>query len=303
MVRKIIVGTLLSLSAFSTQAQQDGQYTQYMYNTQVFNPGYTGTIQNTTVSALHRQQWLGVDGAPQTSTFAINAPLKKGMGIGGTIIHDALGVTTETFAAIDIAYRLKINRKYTFSMGLKGGANFMTADLSQLNVYQPGEQNSLGQISRLSPAVGAGFFFYSDQFYVGLSAPNLVPTADNAQMSSLSQRERIHTNLIAGYVFNVSNKIQLKPAGLIKYVDGAPLNWHLSMNAQFNDQFTAGLAYQANSSASVLLGMNVKKRVFIGYSYDVNVAALRKVGTGSHEVFLRYTFGHVNNLLQSPRFF
>lgn len=285
-------------------AQQDAQFTQYMYNTQVFNPAYVGTTRHTSVSALHRQQWVGVEGSPQTSTVSLNAPLKKGLGIGGTFIHDAIGVTNEANASVDIAYRLKLDRQYTLSMGIKVGMNYMSTNFDELQIFQPGEAIGQGPARRISPTAGAGVYYYSRKFYAGLSVPNFVPTTVSETDPVLTVRERIHANFIMGYVHKVNRDLKIKPAGIIQYVNGAPVNWQASTNLLFKDKFVGGLAYQWKNNASVLLGLYIKERTFIGYTYDFDWSALRKFNSGSHEVFLRINLGNLyGSNVVSPRFF
>lgn len=284
-------------------AQQDAQYTQYMYNTQIFNPGYIGTTEVTELSIAHRSQWIGLKGAPHTSVFAVNAPLKKGLGVGGTVIRDVIGATEEHNVSVDLGYRLRLNKKWTMSLGIKGGVNLMNFDVNRLNPEDPNEANLASFNNSISPTAGGGVYLYSRKFYVGVSSPNLVQSEGVKNGVYTSVREQIHANLIVGYVFQ-KNRVKFKPAALIKYVNGAPANWHLSTNFLFNDRYSVGLGYQWKSNVGLLLGAHFLKRWFVGYSYDLNFSALRSYNMGAHELYLRVKLGDlINKRIISPRFF
>jgi len=269
-----IIGLVTLLFTIVSSAQQDAQYTQYMYNTIVVNPAYAGSRQAMSIFALHRNQWVGVDGAPVTNTFSINTPLNESkVGLGLSVVNDKIGISTENNIAADFSYTIPASEKYKVSFGLKASANLLNIDFSKLD-YQPGDPNQYQDNidNKFSPNIGVGFYLHSDNSYIGISAPNLIETEHfdkSANSSSASQiaREKINYYLIAGYVFDLSPSLKLKPTLETKYVQGTPLQVDVSANFMMNEKFVAGLAYRWDAAMSAMVGFQATDSWFIGYSY------------------------------------
>ena len=304
------IGLILVLLSGISYAQQDAQYTQYMYNTIVVNPAYAGSREAMSIFALHRTQWVGLDGAPVTNNFSIHTPFNRSnVGLGLSIINDKIGPSDETNIAVDFSYSIHTSERYKLSFGLKASANLLNVDFTKLHIYNPGDPRFQDNIdNKFSPNIGAGIYLHSDNTYFGLSAPNLLETnhydksADNSS-SSFVARERIHYYFIAGHVFDLSENIQFKPSLLTKMVQGAPLQVDISANFLINEKFTAGLAYRWDAAFSALVGFQISDSWFIGYAYDMDATKLANYNSGSHELFLRFELFNRNDRIISPRFF
>jgi type IX secretion system PorP/SprF family membrane protein len=304
-----IIGLLLMLLSITGFAQQDAQYTQYMYNTTVVNPAYAGSRNALSIFALHRNQWVGIEGAPVTNSFSINTPINgSNVGLGVSFVNDQIGPADENTIAIDFSYTIPVNYKYKMSFGLKGSANLLNVDFTKLNQY-PGDPIFEENIdNKFSPNFGVGFYLHSDVGYIGLSAPNLIETQhfDGSATSSSSSHiatEKINYYLIAGYVFDLSPSVKFKPSLQTKYVQGAPLQVDLSANFMMNEKFVAGLAYRWSAAMSVMAGFQVSDSFFVGYAYDFDTTDLADYNSGSHEIFLRYELFNKFDKIISPRFF
>ncbi len=296
---------LLFLIASAGHAQQDAQYTQYMYNTSLFNPAYVGSEDFMKISGVYRSQWVGLDGAPETLSFSINDRIGKNVGLGGSIISDKIGPSNETILNADFSYTLNFEKTH-LALGLKASANILNVDFSQLTGSNDDTtfQNNID--NRFTPNVGVGAYYYSDKYYVGLSVPQLLETDHyerNEREETYLAKERFHTYFMGGYVFDLSSELKLKPAYLLKVTDGAPLQLDLSANFLFLDKFTLGASYRLNSAVSALAGLQVFNNVFVGYSYDADTTALRNYNSGSHEIVLRFDVINTLNRYISPRFF
>lgn len=290
-------------------AQQDAQYTQYMYNTTVVNPAYAGSRETLSIFGLHRAQWVGLEGAPSTNNISINSPIGRNVGLGLTVVNDKIGPADENNIAVDFSYSIAISENYKLSFGLKGSANILNVDFTKLNIYNPADPRFQDNISnRFSPNVGAGIYLHSENSYLGLSAPYLLEskhfdgTANNSATSFIAS-EKKHYYLIAGRVFDVNDNLQFKPSLLTKMVQGAPLQVDLSGNFLINKKFNAGLAYRLSASFSALAGFQVSDSWFIGYAYDRETTKLANYNSGSHELFLRFELVKRNVKIISPRFF
>ncbi len=309
-MKKRFLILIVTLVAASSYGQQDSQFTNYMYNTVNINPAYAGSRGALSIFGLHRNQWVGLDGAPVTNTFSINTPINNSnFGLGISIVNDRIGPSDENSISADVSYTIAVSENYKLSFGVKGTANLLNVDFTKLNIYNPGDVLAQYNVeNKFSPNVGAGIYFHSDKTYFGLSVPNFLETKhfDKDQLGFSANSvasERMHYYFIAGHVFDLSGSVKLKPALLTKVVQGAPLQIDLSANFLFNDRFTLGAAYRWDAAASLLAGFQVSDSWFIGYGYDLEVTKLANYNSGSHEFFLRYELFKNYNRVVSPRFF
>lgn len=288
----------------SVYAQQEAQYSQYMYNTISVNPAYAGSRDVLSVLALNRSQWVGFDGAPSTSTFSINTPIPEtNLGLGISAISDRIGPTEQTTVSGDISYTIGLSEKINFSFGAKGTASFFSFDQYKVTPFQANDPKWKSLSSKMTPNFGVGMYLHSDKYYLGLSIPNLMETNFYNDNEIAINSQRMNYYLIGGYVFDVNNWIKLKPAVVSKIVTGAPLQLDLSGNALFMNKFVLGAAYRWDAAFSGLAGFQVNDALFLGYSYDFDTTSLSRFNHGSHEFFIRYEFIYKKDKLVSPRFF
>lgn len=301
---------VLLLATTMSQAQQDAQYTHYMYNTININPAYAGSREVLSIFGLYRTQWVGLRGAPDTKTFSINTPItNSNLGIGFGVIADRIGPSDETNIAVDVSYSFPVSENYKLSFGIKGSANLLNIDWTKLDIYNAADPRFQVNIdNRFSPNIGAGFYLHSNKTYFGVSVPNFLETQHydrNAAVSASTfvAKERLHYYFIAGHVFDLTDDIQFKPAVLSKIVTGAPLQLDLSANFMFKEKFLLGAAYRWSAAFSAMAGFQVSNGMFIGYGYDLETTRLRQFNSGSHEIFLRFELFKKYDKIIAPRFF
>ncbi|WP_299890575.1 type IX secretion system membrane protein PorP/SprF [uncultured Lacinutrix sp.] len=304
----ILVILVSSIFALESTAQQDAQYTQYMYNTMSVNPAYAGSRDVISIGGLYRTQWVGLDGAPDTQTFNIHSPVgeNRNIGLGLSIINDNIGPTHETYFDLDFSYTVNTSEEGRLSFGVKAGGHLLDVAYSELSQYNGGDQLLQSDIkNKFSPNVGAGVYYRKgDRWYVGLSAPNLLETKHFDEAALSVAKERINLYLIGGYVFDVNSDLKLKPAILFKGVQGAPLQADLTVNALLKEKLTLGLAYRWSAAVSALVGYQLTDKLMLGLAYDRETTDLGKTQfeQGSFEVFLRFELFE-NQKILSPRFF
>jgi type IX secretion system PorP/SprF family membrane protein len=309
-MKKVLGSIIFSFFAITMlHAQQDAQYTNYMYNTMNINPAYAGSRGNLSVFGLHRTQWVGLDGAPTTNTFAIHSPIRESnVGVGLSFMNDVIGPSDESTISADFSYTINTSDTYKLAFGLRATAHLLNVDFSKLHIYNQGDALAQYNIdNRFSPNFGAGAYWYSQNTYIGISIPNMLETQhfDKTQVAYSATSvpyERMHYHIIGGKVFDINSDIQFKPAFLAKIVQGAPLQLDLSANFMFQEKFTLGAAYRWDAAMSALAGFQVNDNWFIGYGYDAEVTKLANYNSGSHELFLRYEFSRKKQVA-SPRFF
>jgi type IX secretion system PorP/SprF family membrane protein len=294
---------VLMFTAMVSFAQQDAQFTQYMYNTININPAYAGSRGVLSIFALHRTQWVGLDGAPVTNAVSVNTPLNgNNLGLGISVINDKIGPTHENTISADLSYTIPTSETFKLSFGIKATANLFDLDVSRLNPAD--DDPSLHDFSnKFTPNIGAGVYLHSDKAYVGFSVPNFIETNRYDDNEVAIFKEKINYYLIAGYVFDLTNDIKFKPAVLTKMVEGAPLQFDVSTNFMFNNKFVVGVAYRWSAALSAMVGFQVSEGLYIGYGYDHETTNLNHYNSGSHEIFLRYELFKNNNKIITPRFF
>ena len=289
----LIIVVLLNTCITVVWSQKEPQFTQYMYNIGSFNPAYVGTVETPEVLGFYRAQWIEVPGAPRTLRFGANLPLKnEKMGLGFNVINDGLGPVSQTFIDIAYSYQVNLSEDSWLSFGIDGGAALLNVDYSEGNFQNPGEPLLFGEEgSFFHPSIGAGLFLYSQDWYLGASIPNFLTNGIfNDEVATLVE-DSIQFNFIGGYVFQIADRSKFKPAFLINYLNGAPVNVNLSANFLFRDAFTIGASYRFNNAVSGLAGFQVSPGMFLGYSYDYNANLLGEFNNGSHEVILKFFLG------------
>lgn len=305
----IILALVLSFSVDGF-GQQDPQYTQYMYNTQVVNPAYAGSRGSLDFAGLYRSQWVGLDGAPKTGTFTVNSPIGalENMGLGLSIVSEELGPARESNVNIDYSYTIDVSETYKLAFGLKAGIDVLDVDFTRLNIFDGGDVFENNIDNKLQPQIGAGLYYYSDKFYAGLSVPNFLNTKhfEESDIGSTSAQtiaaERLHYFFITGYVFDLSDSVKFKPALLTKLVSGSPLQADLSANFLFNEKFTLGAAYRWSAAFSAMVGFQATEGLFLGMAYDRETTDLQQFNDGSFEFFVRFEI-FKNARIITPRFF
>lgn len=312
---------MLGIGGRTAQAQQDKMFSQYMFNMLALNPAYAGSRDVLSMSALYRNQWTGVEGAPQTATFTMDMPLnRERVGLGLQLYGDRYGIMEEAGGFVSYAFRIKVGKKSTLALGLQGGASSYHASLTQVKLTPDGIGTSdpafANDISKLLPNFGTGLYLSNDRGYIGLSVPRLIKNKLSEYTSptlGLQARERRHGYLTAGFVIGVSPQIKIKPSTLIKYAEGAPLGFDGNVNIWFADRISIGASVRRNqftdwtqygTDAIVgLLEVQVTDQFRFGYAYDRTTSKLGDVAPNSHEIMVRYEFGFGKNRILTPRYF
>lgn len=306
---KYIIQSFLLLVGVMTFAQQDPQYTQYMYNMSMLNPAYaTDNPESINLGLLYRAQWVGSVGGPTTGTFFAHSPITNRVEGGISVMHDEIGgVVKETKVFADIAYVIPVGETHKLSFGIKAGASFFSTNFDGFVYSDPLPDPAFAaNLSKTFPNIGVGAFYFGEQFYLGFSAPNLLRSKHLEQDSGVVVNgvQEIHMFMTGGYVFQLNDQLKLKPAFMNKMVAGAPISLDLTVNALFNENFEIGLGYRFDDSIIALVNMKVAPPLRIGYSYDYTLNNLGRFNSGSHEIMLLFDISTASKGYdKSPRFF
>lgn len=311
-MKKILLLILFTSFLNKVEAQQDPQYTHYMYNMSVVNPAYaTATPETLNLGGLYRTQWVGAVGAPKTATFFAHAPVSHNVELGLSFISDDIGdgAKKENNIFGDFAYVLQLNDKHRLSFGLKAGVTIFETNFNGF-VLESGSNSTdpafNQNINSVFPNLGAGAFYFTDKYYVGLSAPNLLATKHLEERQGVNRfgSENVHVFFTGGYVFQINQNLKLKPSFMAKGVKGAPGVVDVSANVLMYDKFELGLSYRLDDSVSGLCNINITPSLRIGYAYDYTVTNLGNFNSGTHEILLLFDLNFMKKGYdKSPRFF
>ncbi len=289
----------------SASAQQDPMFTQYMHNPVSINPAYAGSRGTLNVVTMHRQQWVGIDGAPKTLALSINSPfIKYNIGIGFSLLYDQIGPIKQTGLYGDYSYHLKVSTKTKLSFGLKGGINIIEEDLTNLIHHQDDEYlNSNGYQKLYLPNFGVGSYLYSDRFYLGFSIPKLLENSLSDDSNTLESKETRHYFFAGGAVFDISENIKFKPSATIRVVKGAPVSTELSAAVLLNEKLWLGAMYRLDDALGAMVKFELSRQLSVGYAYDYTLSKLGDYNQGTHEVYISYDFIRKSRKVLSPRYF
>ena len=309
-MKKILLYITFFLSITSVSAQQDPEYTHYMYNMSLVNPAYaTGVPAMMNFGGLYRSQWVGAVGAPKTFTFFGHTAISDKVEAGISFVSDDIGdgAKKENNVYADFAYVLDLGGKNKLSLGLKAGISSMQTNFNGFRFNDPAVDMAFAEnINTTKPNIGVGAYYFRDNLYVGLSVPNLLKSKYIEEKSGVNAfgSDNIHTFLTAGYVFQLDDMWKLKPAFMTKIVKGAPLSIDLTANVLYNNKFEFGAAYRIDDSVSALFNFNVTPTLRVGYAYDYTLTNFGQFNSGTHEIMLLFDLDLLGKGFdKSPRFF
>lgn len=287
-------------------AQFEPQFTQYMFNESFINPAYAGSRDHASLTALYRNQWVGIDGAPKTQTFSGHTPLRnEKVGLGFNLLHEEIGVTQDLSFFVNYAYRIPF-KNGAFAMGLSGGLIHHQEQLLDVDIQDQGDYQFMGTPKLTVPNAGFGMYYNTRKFYAGLSIPRMLQNSVDGVTQKAENEvnpEYWHYFLMGGYVFDINENIKLKPTFMLKAVSGAPLEADLGAHVLFNEIIWLGGSYRTGDSWSAIASFQFTKQFRLGYSYDYTLTELQQFNSGTHEITLGYDFSFNKDKVVTPRYF
>jgi type IX secretion system PorP/SprF family membrane protein len=296
---------LFCVTSLGVNAQQDEQSSMYMFNPLHYNPAYAGSRGDMSLVGIFRSQWLGINGAPVSQFLSFHSPLSyKNMAAGLNISNDKIGARNRTAFFGNYAYTLRFENGGKLNLGLSAGGDIMSVDFNKLKAYDPTEVDYLTSFSSTTFNIGTGAYYYTDNFYVGISTPRVLNTVLKNNGITLSDSyTKKHFFLASGYVYPINSIVDLKSSFLLKMTPNAPITLDLNSNVFLYKKYWAGIMYRFNESIGVNLAYQHKESLMIGYAYDFPINGLSSVKNGgSHEIMLTYDFNR-NKAFGSPRYF
>ena len=304
-MKKLFLLALLVIAITKTKAQQDPQYTQYMYNMSVINPAYAGSKETVSGGVLYRQQWVGIEDAPTTGTFFMHSPVGRNVGLGLSIISDKIGPVEENNFYADFSYTLNLGGEHKLAFGLKAGATMHKIDFTGIPATLP-QTDPIFESSNPNTTflnLGTGLFYYTNKYYVAFSVPNMLKSKYLDYNGRQYGTDVLHYFLTGGYVFDINPNLKFKPFAMIKTSINAPVSFDLSTNFMLNDKFEMGATYRLEDSFGAMINVAVSPTLRIGYAYDRVVSDIGVISPSSHEVILLYDLNFTKKVSRSPRYF
>ncbi|MEM6768985.1 MAG: type IX secretion system membrane protein PorP/SprF [Bacteroidota bacterium] len=291
----------LVLATGALTAQQDAQYTQFMYNKLGFNPAFAGSVESTEVGAVIRQQWLGLNDAPSSQIATLNTPLtSNGTGVGARLSRVTVGLEQQYNVEGSYAYRFPIGRGARLGLGVSASARYFNIEYQDANPVQGGGVDAAipgATESKILPNFGAGIYVDGPSYYVGISIPRLLQNdIDLGSEETIISREARHFYFMGGLKLKVNEKLTLEPQMLAKYVNGAPFDADFNVTAYIGPSLFTGASYRlggngAGESASLLFGTYLNDHISMCLAYDLGLSDLNTAQSGSVEMAITYSFG------------
>lgn len=306
-MRKFILTLILAVFATGLFAQYDMHHTQFMHNKLSINPAYTGDREVFSMTALYRNQWFGIDGAPKTFTIHAHSPfINKRNAVGLTIINDAIGNVNTSYIGGSYAYRLPLSDETTLSIGLQGRVEHSRIDWSKTDALDQGDNTiPANNRAKTNPNFGMGAYLSNENFYVGVSIPTLLKTTiyDEENLSGVSINSQRSYYLMGGGIIRLNQNVKFSPSALLTYNPSSPFEMDLNASFILMNSFWVGASYRLGDSVDGLLNFQVNPQIRIGVAFDYTLTKLQEFSPGSVELLVDYNFKLKGEKINNIRFF
>jgi|TARA_B110000438_G_scaffold112153_1_gene110041 type IX secretion system PorP/SprF family membrane protein len=290
-MKKIILYISMMMLCLATFAQQRSTTTTYPYNGLLINPAYAGSLNLLSVIAVHRKQWINVEGAPTYTALSANSSFASNRIGLGVFASKASQSITDDYSLYG-SYAYKINTSIgILAMGLQGGFNQRTTDYERLNLLST-DPLMQGAPTRFSPNFGTGIYLANPVYYIGASVPYIVENIvlQNSELTNSDNLsiEKRHYYLSGGFIYPINDHLKISPGFLLKAQEAIPLSWNANVNIIVDEIAYIGLNYRNVGDFGILGQLVLNENLRVGYAYDINTSAVRINTSGSHEIFVNY---------------
>ncbi len=294
----IIFEILIFALCIQLNAQTTPLVSQYMFSGSIYNPAYTGSKEALAASVIHKNQWIGIEGAPVTELLSIHAPLKKyRFALGVAFTHQSIGIFNKSRLLFNYAYRIPAGNG-KMALGMSAGFINISANYHKIHLIEDNDRAFTGQASSyLYPNFGLGCYYYSDLFYWGFSIPSIgnAQSEKNGYNMTLNFSPVNYTYMFAtGWkMFNKNDNFTLNPSILLKYNSNFRFQYDLTLFGIFHKKIWLGTTYRVRDNFVVLAKYHINNQLRIGYAYEMGIGQLSNANSGSHEIMLQYVFNYL----------
>ncbi len=288
-MRRATILFLLASCSTASWAQQRPIQSLYMFDPLLINPAYAGAQVQMSATAIYRNQWVNMEGAPKTFTTTLHSGfLKSKMGLGVILGSDQIGVHSDISAYGVYSYKIQLNRELSLSMGIQGGFNYLESDYNRLNLKNLGDPNLTGTTSKFNPNVGAGAFMRTKRWYVGFSVPYIINNKVVDINTNTEATQHRYYYVQAGTSKDLGPNITFVPSALLRIQESAPMSFDINGTFVFYKAVGLGVSYRLNDGIVGLFELQITDSFHVGYAYDFTTSDLNRVSLGSHEIMVNY---------------
>ena len=307
-IKVLMLLAVMLFAYLKSIAQTEPMYSQYMFNMLGVNPAYAGNREASSFNFFQRSQWIGLQGAPQTTSFSFDQSiLNKRAGWGIQFYDDKIGVEKADGINIMGSTRIQVSENGILSGGLSLGLMNYRIDLMNVTGrFTPNDPAFYSNLNKWMPSLGLGVYYNTDNFYAGVSIPNILKsrlTAFDLIRSGLQKVNQKHIFLTTGIVIPINEDLKLKPSTMIKMVEGAPIEADFNTNVWLRDIIGLGVSYRTGDAVIGMAEIQANQNLRFGYAYDMTISPLKFYNTGTHEIMIRYEIGNFKTKIKSTRYF
>lgn len=317
MNKYLIVFAVLLTAALNVNAQQQGQFSQYMLNYYMINPAVSGTEDYIDIKAGYRLQWVGVENAPKNYYVSAHAPINKlhsshngkrankkmldHHSFGGMFNGQTAGPLTRTAGYGSYAYHLPLDPKHFLSMGIMAGAVQYSLTPS-FGVGQQADDPAITNFSVTRPDASIGLWFYSYDYFAGVSTAQIFDNKINTNVADgLNATLNRHIYFTGGYGISLDKFVKVIPSTLIKYSNKV-LQADINCKLKYQGKYWLGGSYRHNDAMVVMAGCLVARQVDLGVSYDITTSKLKSYTGSTYEFVLGYRFSFNEGIINPSDF-
>lgn len=306
-MRKFLIILFCFCNCIVGKSQQDAHYSQFFSNKLIQNPAYAGDAGVMSWTALHRQQWIGLKGAPSTQNISFQMPaFKKRVGLGLSILRDDITISENWRIISSYAYRIPLDVG-TLSLGIQADLRFMKIKWNEVVALEIND-GEIPEVNNqtLKPNVAAGIYYSTRRFYAGIAAQNLISERKFKNVNTLLDFTPFydrHFYIMAGYALPISENIDFAPVALLKLVKNTPFDLDLNASFIFYDRFWAGMSWRKGDSIDAILQYQLNQQMRLGVAYDFTISELEQTNSGTYEIMLQYDFNFKDSGFSNLRFF
>lgn len=302
-IQKALGALMLIISTLSF-SQQDPHFTQYFDNTLFVNPAYAGSNDVLNFTTIHREQWVGFDGRPRSTSISLHSPLTyESVGVGLTFVNDQAGPVKQNMFYGDFSYTFRFKKpENKLSFGIKAGMNMVSLGTSNLATTELNDPNLITNVTNhINPNIGAGIYYHNPKFFIGASSPKIIESS----YDGLSNRnlEKRHFYGIIGGVIKLNQSWKLRPTSQVKFTPNAPMSIDLSIAGVYRDKFWIGCNYRYDAAIGVFIQFQLTDQLKAGFASDFGTQSIRNYNDGTFELMLSYDFRFKKEGIRSPRYF
>lgn len=299
---KKLVAIIIGFVWGNSFAQQDPHFTQFFDNTLFINPAYAGSKDVLNITSLHREQWVGFNGRPVSTTLSVHSPLSyKSIGLGITYVNDNVGPVKQNLFYGDFSYSLRFKNKSKLAFGLKAGLNLINIGSNSLNTTTDSDPNLINNVrNQVNPNFGFGVYYHTPKWFIGASTPKLI---EQSYDGSKTNMERRHYFAHVGGVINMGAQWKLRPIAQVKFTPGAPMSLDASVAGIYNERFYIGALYRLDAAIGAFVQFQISPQFKAGFATDFGTQEIRNYNYGTFEVMLSYDFVFKKSGVRSPRYF